>query len=156
MSDKIEKKTVKICGWKQNCCILRNNTNSLVSPTEANKTRKKYEILEKQMLQNGYIEQINEKDYPINSDSVSSLAEGADYKNDPLQAIANAPVRVNLGDITQAQEFLKNPQNFARVYEQTKQRLAEYYARQREVNGKTESPTTQKTESPTTQNGGNQ
>lgn len=53
---------------------------------------------------------IVEKDYPINSESVSSLAEGADYRNDPAQAIAQAPKRVNLGDVTEAQAFLNNPQ----------------------------------------------
>lgn len=125
------KKAVKICGVAQNCYIMAGYDKAIAK--ETNRTQMKYDSLEKKMLDNGYLEILEKKDYPINSDSVTSLADGADYKNDPLQAIANAPTRVNLGDITQAQEFLKNPQNFARVYEDTKMRLAEYYAKQREL-----------------------
>lgn len=125
------KKAVKICGIPQNCYVLAGYDKAMAK--ETNLTQLKYDSLEKKMLDNGYMEVLEKKDYPINSDSVTSLADGADYKNDPMQAIANAPTRVNLGDITQAQEFLKNPQNFARVYEDTKMRLAEYYAKQREM-----------------------
>lgn len=133
--DKQEKTPVKLCGYTQRCYKIPGVNPSLVGVTDGFKDPKKYEVLDKKMLENGYIEEVQVKDYPINSDSVSSLAEGADYKNDPLQAMANAPVRVNLGDITQAQEFLKNPQNFARVYEDTKMRLAQYYAQQRAMGG---------------------
>lgn len=90
----------------------------------------KYFSLEKVNLPNGYIEKLVEKDYPINSESVSSLAEGADYRNDPLQAIAQAPQRVNLGDITEAQKFLENPQNNAKIFESVKSQLLEYFKRQ--------------------------
>lgn len=146
MKNNQEKTPVKLCGYAQRCYKIPGVNPSLVGVTDGFKDLKKYEVLEKRMLQNGYVEQVNVKDYPINSDSVSSLAEGADYKNDPLQAIANAPVRVNLGDITQAQEFLKNPQNFARVYDQTKQRLAEYYAQQRVMSGEKQTPENQESE----------
>lgn len=145
MKSKQEKTPVKLCGYAQRCYKIPGGNPSLVGYTDGFRDPKKYEVLDKKMLDNGYIEEVQIKDYPINSDSVSSLMEGADYKNDPLQAMANAPVRVNLGDITQAQEFLKNPQNFARVYDQTKQRLAEYYAQQRVMNG--EKQTSEKQES---------
>lgn len=128
-------KEVKINSFKQNGIVLRNVPHTIVSEEQKNKTQEKYTVLEKQMLENGYVEMVVEKDYPINSDSVSSMAEGADYKNDPMQAIAKERPRVNLGDITQAQEFLQNPQNAKRIFEQTKMRLAQYYAQQREING---------------------
>lgn len=140
MKDKQEKTPVNLCGYTQRFYKIPGVNPSLVGQTDGFKNQKKYGVLDKKMLDNGYIEEVQVKDYPINSDSVSSLMEGADYKNDPLQAMANAPVRVNLGDITQAQEFLKNPQNFARIYDQTKQRLAEYYAQQREINGEKQTP----------------
>lgn len=142
----MKEKVVKINGFKQNSIVLRNVPRSTVSEEKKNKTQEKYSVLEKQMLENGYVEIVVDKDYPINSDSITSMAEGADYKNDPMQAIANERPRVNLGDITQAQEFLQNPQNAKRIFEQTKMRLAQYYAQQRELNNEKqdESSTTQK------------
>lgn len=146
MKNKQEKTPVKLCGYVQRCYKVAGLHPALVGETDSFKQPKKYEVLDKKMLDNGYIEEVQLKDYPINSDSVTSLAEGADYKNDPLQAMANAPVRVNLGDITQAQEFLKNPQNFARIYDDTKMRLAQYYAQQRVVNGEKQTQEKQESE----------
>lgn len=147
MTKKTQEKTpVKLCGYVQRCYKVPGLCGGVVGETDKNKDIKKYDILEKKDLPNGYIQEVVTKDYPINSDSVTSLAEGADYKNDPLQAMANAPTRVNLGDITQAQEFLKNPQNFARIYEDTKLRLAQYYAQQRVVNGEKQTQEKQESE----------
>lgn len=124
------RKPISICGYKQNCYRLDRNIDLSSSVTSTpNKEQEKYESLEKQMLPNGYVEGIVLKDYPINSKSVSSLAEGADYRNDPLQAISQAPSRVNLGDITEAQKFLENPQNNARIFSYVKEKIAEYYAK---------------------------
>lgn len=121
---------ISICGYKQNCYRLDRNIDLSSSVTSTpNKEQEKYESLEKQMLPNGYVEGIVFKDYPINSKSVSSLAEGADYRNDPLQAISQASSRVNLGDITEAQKFLENPQNNARIFSYVKEKIAEYYAK---------------------------
>lgn len=118
---------VKICGFTQN--VYRRDYSGLIRRTPTpNKTQETYTSLEKQTLPNGYIESIIEKDYPINSDSVSSLAEGADYRNDPAQAIAAAPKRVNLGDITEAQAFLENPQQAASLFNDVKAKLAAYYS----------------------------
>lgn len=127
----MKKKQVKICGFKQNCYKV-GTTGAGVS-LSPNKEQLKYESLEKVMLPNGYIEEIQEKDYPINSKSVTSYADGADYRNDPVQAIANAPNRVNLGDVTEAQKFLENPQNTIRVMKDTLQTLERYYASQKQV-----------------------
>lgn len=120
---------VKVCGFLQNV-YRRDSRGVVVATTSPNHTQEKYISLEKKNLPNGYVEELVLKDYPINSVSVSSLAEGADYRNDPAQAIANAPKRVNLGDITEAQAFLENPQNFARVYDDVKSKLLEYYKAQ--------------------------
>lgn len=133
-------KREKVGGYVQNVFRLNSvNTTTTVRPTNY-KEGTVYESLEKVDLPSGYVQTIVEKDYPITKESVTSFADGADYKNDPLQAIANAPQRVNLGDITQAQEFLQNPLNFARVYEDTKAKLAEYFAREREKQSPTVEP----------------
>lgn len=116
---------VTICGFRQN--IFRRD-NIGIGTKNRYKKQEKYVSLEKKTLPNGYIEELVEKDYPITSDSVSSLAEGADYHNDPLQAIANQPQRVNLGDITQAQAFLENPQHNAALFNDVKAKLAAYYS----------------------------
>lgn len=84
--------------------------------------------MEKKDLPNGYVQELVEKDYPITSESVTSYADGADYRNDPAQAVANAPARVNLGDITEAQKFLDNPQNFIKTFNEVKEKLASYVA----------------------------
>ena len=118
---------VKICGFAQNV-YRRDFAGVSRSTTNPNKKQDFYTSLEKKTLPNGYIEGIVKKDYPINSESVSSLAEGADYRNDPAQAIASAPKRVNLGDVTEAQAFLDNPQYAASLFNDVKAKLAAYYS----------------------------
>ena len=137
------KKDLYLNGFKQNSIRIETyNTPKRVTPNPQ-KTQEKYEVLERVELPNGYIEGIVVKDYPINSESISSLAEGADYKNDPMQAIAKAPERVNLGDITQAQKFLENPQNFARMF-RTVQKALENFQTQNQLNSQAKSqPNTQ-------------
>lgn len=117
---------IKICGYRQNC--YRKDSIGLSHTSSPNRTQQKYLSLEKKILSNGYVEGIVQKDYPISSESVSSLAEGADYRNDPAQAIAQAPKRVNLGDVTEAQAFLENPQQSARLFNDVKAKLAAYYS----------------------------
>lgn len=110
-----EMKPVHVNGIRQNCYVA--GVASSTFSTRTGKVETKYPSLEREQLPNGFTEGIEIKDYPINSQSVTSYADGADYRNDPAQAIANAPKRVNLGDITQVQEFLENdPQNAVRVF----------------------------------------
>ena len=114
---------------KTNCVFYRRDYSGIVRNTpNPNKKQEFYDSLEKKTLPNGYIERIIRKDYPINSESVSSLAEGADYRNDPAQAIAAAPKRVNLGDVTEAQAFLDNPQLAASLFNDVKAKLVAYYS----------------------------
>lgn len=118
---------VKICGFAQN--VYRRDYSGIPRTTpNPNKKQEFYASLEKKTLPNGYIEGIVKKDYPINSESVSSLAEGADYRNDPAQAVAAAPKRVNLGDVTEAQAFLDNPQYAASLFNDVKAKLTAYYS----------------------------
>lgn len=118
----MEKKQVKICGIRQNCYALDINTSTI--DTKKSKTIASYPSLEKKKLPNGYVEQVEEKDYPINSDSVSSYVDGADYRRDPATAIANSKKRVNLGDVAEVQEFLKNnPQEAVRLARNVSQTL---------------------------------
>lgn len=107
---------VKILGVMQNC--YRRDVDPLYAvPKKKDDTVKTYLSLERKNLPNGFIEHVEEKDYPINAESVTSYADGADYRRDPAAAVANAPKRVNLGDITQVQDFIKNePQQAVRVY----------------------------------------
>lgn len=121
-----EKKPIVVNGFAQN--VYRIGTRGGVTAVKVHTPpQKTYVSLEKQMLPNGYVQTLVEKDYPINSASVTSYADGADYRNDPNQAIANAPQRVNLGDITQTQAFLENPQNNARIMSETLGKLKKYY-----------------------------
>lgn len=120
-------KTVRVGTFMQNCFRL-DSRGTVLKPLNPNVTQEKYISQEKVMLPNGYQEQLVEKDYPINSDSVTSFADGADYRNDPVQATESSPKRVNLGDITEAQSFLENPQNNARLFNDVKAKLNAYYS----------------------------
>lgn len=122
------KEQVSLGGYPQNCYRIATSGGQSVQRTVP--TVKGYVSLEKKTLPNGYVEELTIKDYPINSQSVSSLADGADYRNDPAQAVANAPKRVNLGDVTEAQAFLQNPQNQARIYHDVMSKLLDYYKNQ--------------------------
>lgn len=109
-----ERKSVQIGCTRQNCYVLglRSVTQDIYHVPED----KKYCELHTHNLSNGYVEKLAENDYPITSDSVTSYMDTADYRNDPLQAIASAPKRVNLGDVSQVQEFIhKDPQSAVRV-----------------------------------------
>lgn len=109
-------KQVQLQGVLQNC-FRRISTGIAPKIPKKDMTIKTYESLERKNLPNGFIEQVEVKDYPINSKSVTSYADGADYRNDPAQAIENAKKRVNLGDISTAQQFLEeNPYETARAY----------------------------------------
>lgn len=120
--EQLLRKPVVINGIRQNCYVLGTRTAS--AGTISSEPEKKYQTIERVNLPNGYYETVVEKDYPINSESVTSYADGADYRNDPLQAIANAPKRVNLGDVTQLQEFVQtDPQNAVRVFRDVLARL---------------------------------
>lgn len=122
----LDMRPVRVGTFRQNCYRLDSREGIRKHP-RPNVTKETYISQEKVMLPNGYAEELVEKTYPINSESVSSFAEGADYRNDPAQAIAQASQRVNLGDITEAQDFLKNPQNNAKMFKEVKSKLEAYY-----------------------------
>lgn len=128
MLDDNGKRQLKINTVKRNVYILDTAPCASTLALFPNKTQEKYVSLEKKDLPNGYVQELVEKDYPITSESVTSYADGADYRNDPAQAVANAPARVNLGDITEAQKFLDNPQNFIKTFNEVKEKLASYVA----------------------------
>lgn len=127
-----EKKPVAIVGQRQNCYIVDGRqTATCVSEALRNKEQKKYASLERVQLPNGYVEKIVQKDYPISSKSVSSYADGADYRKDPSAAIANAPKRTNLGDVSEVQDFLReNPQQAALQYKSILDKVERYFAEQ--------------------------
>lgn len=104
----------------------------------------KVQCFERKALSNGFVEEVVEKDYPINSESVTSYVESSDYRNDPAQAIANAPKRVNLGDISQVQEFVRdNPVQAVGQYADILQKVADYFKAQSKTQSKTPTPTAQ-------------
>lgn len=122
------KKDVKICGLRQNCYALDTRT---VIEDSSIKQPKYYSSLEKKQLPNGVVYNLEQVEYPITSESVTSYVESSDYHRDPLAAIANAPKRVNLGDITEVQDFIqKNPQDALRVYRQVGEQLQKYFETQ--------------------------
>lgn len=110
----LKSRPVSINRARQNCYVC--DTLTVLQSMTHIEPEKTYASLERQLLPNGYVEGIELKDYPINSKSVTSYADGADYRNDPAQAVANAPKRVNIGDIAQLQDFMNNnPQEAVRV-----------------------------------------
>lgn len=126
MKKELEKKQVRICGLRQNCFAIEGKPVS--SSVHAPKITH-YISLEKKNLDNGFVQELEKVDYPITSESVSSYIDTADYRRDPMQAIASAPKRVNLGDITEVQDFIaSNPQEAVRVYRAVGEKLQEYYA----------------------------
>lgn len=131
-------KPARVCGSRQNCYVC--DTASPTFDSRHIKPETKFPSLDRKHLPNGFTEEVVEKDYPINSDSVTSYADGADYRNDPLQAIVNAPKRVNLGDVTEVQRFIQeDPQNSARVFRDVVAKLREYEAKTKA--GQTAQPT---------------
>lgn len=122
------KKDIKIGGLRQNCYAL--DTRTVIEDSHI-KQPKYYSSLEKKQLPNGVVYNLEEVEYPITSESVTSYVESSDYHRDPLAAIAAAPKRVNLGDITEVQDFIqKNPQDALRVYRQVGEQLKKYFESQ--------------------------
>lgn len=93
--------------------------------------QKTEQVIEKVDLPTGFYERLVEREYPINSETVSSYADTADYRNDPLGAIAKAPKRVNLGDITGVQDFVNgDPQKAIAQYRDVLGKLSNYLEQQ--------------------------
>lgn len=129
---------VDIMGVRHSCyrkaCYRLDANNGVLPPPRPNRTLSKYYSLEREELPTGYQENVIEKDYPINSESVSSYIESSDYRNDPAQAIANAPKRVNLGDISGVQEFIKNnPVEATKQYADVLAKAVQFYKNQSQV-----------------------
>lgn len=133
----VEKRPISLCGVRQNCYLLDTRPSILKNP-RPNRTLTQYNILERVQESNGFHEEILQKNYPINSDSVTSYVESSDYRNDPSQAVANAPKRVNLGDISEVQDFVKNnPVDATRQYADILEKVAKYFKEQSANVGKT-------------------
>lgn len=136
----VVKTPVVINGIQQNCYKLDCRNAIGVKPLPTQETKKYYALEEKQ-LPNGFVQELVEKDYPINSDSVSSYLETSDFRNDPLQAIANAPKRVNLGDISEVQQFInENPVEATRQYADLLNKVADYFRSVSNKNSSNEKP----------------
>lgn len=121
------KKQVYIAGVKQNCYTVDARPSPLVTP-RPNVTMKEFEELTDKPLPNGFVQEMTVRTYPINKESVASYIESSDYRNDPMQAIANAPKRLNLGDISEAQEFIKNnPTEAVSKYADILRKVATYF-----------------------------
>jgi len=123
------RRQVLIGGFPQNFYMRAQTIDSFSIPERLqNKEQETYLALERVELPSGFVETVVEKDYPINSDSVSSYIETSDYRYDPQNAIAQARKRVNLGDITQVQEFMgTNPIQASTKYSEVMQKVADYF-----------------------------
>lgn len=128
---KQEKTQIKVNGIKQNC-YRRDIVSEFKKQERKDDTVKTYVSLEEKKLPNGIIQALEVKDYPINSASVTSYADGADYRRDPNAAIENARKKVNLGDVTQLQDFIESdPLRAVRVFRDVADKLAKYYETQK-------------------------
>ena len=126
------KKEIRIGGIRQNIYISDRCENPRVPTPQT--TQLKYMELSDIQLPNGFVQELVEKDYPINSESVTSYLESSDYRNDPASAIANAPKRVNLGDITEAQRFVnENPVQATMEYSAILRKVADYFDKQKKT-----------------------
>lgn len=124
---KSEKKQVYVAGVKQNCYLTDIRPIPLSTP-RPNVTQTEFTELVDKQLPNGFVQEMVSRTYPINAESVSSYIESSDYRNDPAQAIANAPKRVNLGDISEVQEFIKNnPTQAVSQYADILHKVASYF-----------------------------
>lgn len=122
---KVDIRKTFINGVKQNCFKSEGLEQS--RPVKHQQTIGSYTILEKKELPNGYTVNLEEQPYPINSDTVTSYVESSDYRRDPLGFAANSPKRVNLGDISQLQNFMRtNPQEAVRLYRSVGEKLEKY------------------------------
>lgn len=94
-------------------CYLKSASPAVVGRSIP--ASKKYVELEEQMLPNGVKYELVEKEYPFTPEYVRSYADTVDYRRDPMQAIANAPKRANLGDVGAIQQLLNSSseENFA-------------------------------------------
>lgn len=133
------KEKVRIGGIRQNIYITDRRENPRVLPPQT--IQLKYSELTDIQLPNGYVQELVEKDYPINSESVSSYLESSDYRNDPASAIANAPKRVNLGDVTEVQRFInENPVQATTEYSAILRKVADYFDKQKATSTAPEKP----------------
>lgn len=126
------RRQVLIGGFPQNFYMRAQTIDTSSIPEHLkNKEQKTYLAQERQELPSGFMDVVVEKDYPINSESVSSYIETSDYRYDPQNAIANARKRINLGDITQTQEFMgTNPIQASTKYSEVMQKVADYFKAQ--------------------------
>lgn len=126
------RRQVLIGGFPQNFYMRAQKIDTYsITEQEKNKEQKTYLAQERKELPSGFVDVVVEKDYPINSESVSSYIETSDYRLDPQNAIAKARKRVNLGDITQAQEFMgTNPIQASTKYSEVMQKVADYFKAQ--------------------------
>lgn len=123
--NKVDIRKTVIGGVVQNC--YKDEALRTPRPVVHQKTIGSYTILEKKELPNGYTVNIEERPYPINSDTVTSYIESSDYRRDPLGFAANSVKRVNLGDISQLQDFMRtNPQEAVRLYKSVGEKLEQY------------------------------
>lgn len=106
----------------QQNCFVRDaiNKSELVSgqPSE-------YVSLDEVVTSKGVELKESVEPYPITPEYVSSFADSADYRRDPIQAINNSVKGVNLGDITDIQKVSQLDTTEARaLYDQLKARFA--------------------------------
>lgn len=125
MNKKVDIRKTPINGVLQNC--YKDESLRIPRPVAHQQTIGSYTILEKKELPNGYTVNLEEKPYPINSETVTSYVESSDYRLDPMGFAANSVKRVNLGDISQVQDFVRsNPQDAIRIYRSVGEKLDKY------------------------------
>lgn len=109
---------------KQNCYI-RECSPALDLKTDSKKEQF-YQSMEEHIEKDCLRHILVDVPYEITPDYVNSFAQSADYRNDPIGAIVNAPVgRQNLGDITEYQKVSQMDDTQARdLFNQLKKRFS--------------------------------
>lgn len=78
------------------------NESTIEHPVRSAKT---YAELQSRTVPYGVEEKLVEVEYPHTPERIKSYSDVADYKKDPLSAVANATPRQNLGDVRDFQKI---------------------------------------------------
>lgn len=107
---------------KQNC-FTRDVT---VHSSDPERSSTHFTSLDEVSTPNGVEIKITENEYPITPQYVNSFVDSADYRRDPLGAIANAPQRRNLGDVREIQDVSQmDTSELLALYNQLQARFGE-------------------------------
>lgn len=103
---------------QQNCFVRDVTTKSALVPEPGQDV---FFSLDEKSTSSGVEFELNSYPYPITPQYVNSFLDSTDYRRDPYNAVASAPKRVNLGDVSSLQSVASMDMESARsLYSQLK------------------------------------